>query len=75
MQIVIHIDEERYNQIKRCTDNLLAGELERAVKNGTPLPKGHDVARDCKKRTRDIDGNMQKQIRRVKNEIDRFRPN
>lgn len=41
MQIVIDIEEERYNQIKHCADNFLVGALERAVKNGTPLPKGH----------------------------------
>jgi hypothetical protein len=41
MQIVIDIDEERYNQIKRCADNYLVSGLELAVKNGTPLPKGH----------------------------------
>lgn len=41
MKIVIDIEEERYNQIKRCADNFLVGALERAVKNGTPLPKGH----------------------------------
>jgi len=41
MEIVIKIDEERYNKIKRCADNYLAGELERAIKYGIPLQKGH----------------------------------
>ena len=41
MEVVIKIDEERYNQIKRCADEFLASRLERAVKNGIPLPKGH----------------------------------
>ncbi len=41
MQIVIDIEEERYNQIKRCADNYLVSGLELAIKNGKPLPKGH----------------------------------
>lgn len=41
IELVIKIDEKSYNKIKRCTDKLLAGELERVVKNGTPLPKAH----------------------------------
>jgi hypothetical protein len=31
MQIVIDIEEERYNQIKRCADNFLEGSVERTV--------------------------------------------
>lgn len=41
MQIVIKIDEERYDKIKRCSDDYLTGELERAIKNGVPISKGH----------------------------------
>lgn len=39
IELVIKIDEEAYNIIKRtrCTTQSLYG----AIKNGTPLPKGH----------------------------------
>ena len=57
MEIVIDIDEGRYNQIKRCADKLLASELECAIKNGTPLPKGHG---------RLIDGSWAEQFLRQK---------
>ena len=41
IELVVKIEEERYNQIKRCADNYLVSGLELAVKNGIPLPKGH----------------------------------
>lgn len=41
IELVVKIEEERYNQIKRCADNYLVSRLELAVKNGIPLPKGH----------------------------------
>ena len=40
MQIVIDINEEEYNLIKRTNSHYLI-RYERMIKNGVPLPKGH----------------------------------
>lgn len=37
MQIVINLSEEDYN----CIDDCILGVYGDAIKNGTPLPKGH----------------------------------
>lgn len=39
MQIVIDIPEEKYNEYKRIGDS--RDVLFEAIRNGTPLPKGH----------------------------------
>lgn len=45
MELVIDIHEEEYNRIKEWEDNITGYQtslvLYRAVRNGTPLPKGH----------------------------------
>jgi len=45
MQIVIDIDEEQYNTIKSDLYNTFPVEMKKwgleAIRNGTPLPKGH----------------------------------
>ena len=47
IELVIKIPEERYNQILD-KDYILGHYLEIAVRNGTPLPKGHDRLVDMK---------------------------
>lgn len=43
MQIVIEIPEERWSSIKRKVNNpkRMIDEIDTAIANGTPLPKGH----------------------------------
>lgn len=45
IELVIKIPEERYNQILD-KDYILGHYLEIAVRNGTPLPKGHGKLKD-----------------------------
>lgn len=55
MQIVINIDDEDYKRIQDIPDvfNSLTSRTYSAIRNGTPLPKGHgkiiDVAEYFKK--------------------------
>lgn len=50
MQIVIDIPNRIYKIIQNKKLNLMDGEiLEKAVKNGTPLPKGHGRLIDAEK--------------------------
>lgn len=48
MQIVIDINEEEYNNIKRTNSHYLI-RYERMIKNGVPLPKGHGRLIDADK--------------------------
>ena len=45
MKLIIEIPEEEYNRIKEWEDSITGYQtslvLYRAVRNGTPLPKGH----------------------------------
>lgn len=42
IELVIKISEETYNNLKiRCTQRVSNDEMIEALKNGTPLPKGH----------------------------------
>lgn len=41
MQIVIDIDEDRYNQLMNEQDLPFRLDIEKAITDGTPLPKGH----------------------------------
>ena len=53
MQIVIDIDEEQYNTIKSDLYNTFPVEMKKwgleAIRNGTPLPKGHGRLIDADK--------------------------
>lgn len=50
MQIVIDIPNRIYKIIQNKTLNIMDAEiLEKAVKNGTPLPKGHGDLKDADK--------------------------
>lgn len=46
MRIVIEISEDRYKQV--CEEQWLPNRLyfEKAIANGTPLPKGHGALKD-----------------------------
>ena len=53
MQIVIDIPEEKYRWIKKSDNSIFADIAEKecmlyAIKNGTPLPKGHGDLIDAK---------------------------
>ena len=56
MQIVIDIPEEKYNVIK-INYNTFPAEMKKwgleAIRNGTPLPKGHGRLKDIDKIIRD----------------------
>jgi hypothetical protein len=41
MQIVIDISEEMYEELKYLDVHVFTTAVEKAVANGTPLPKGH----------------------------------
>lgn len=54
MELVIEINDDYYNLIKRDADNGdYLNVLERAVINGTPLPKGHGRLIDAERFEKD----------------------
>lgn len=57
MKLVIDIDEDLYKAIRDCAEPQILSHI--AIKNGTPLPKGHG-------RLIDVDD----MLRRIKNFID-----
>jgi len=46
MQIVIDIPEHTYNHIHRGGNSGASLMIDNAIKNGTPLPKGHGTLKD-----------------------------
>ena len=55
IELVIKVSQESYNNLKiGCTQRVSDGEMIEAIKNGTPLPKGHgrlidaDTLEECK---------------------------
>ena len=50
MQVVIEIDEEKYQNIMKVKNGIWGSQnmdsLEYAIANGTPLPKGHGDLKD-----------------------------
>jgi len=59
MQIVIDIDEDDYKRIQDTSDvfNSLTSRTYSAIRNGTPLPKGHGRLIDADELKRIIQGN------------------
>ena len=59
MQIVIDIDEEKYDVIKSDLYNTFPAEMKEwgleAIRNGTPLPKGHGRLGDLDELEKRID--------------------
>ena len=50
IELVIKMSQESYNNIKiGCTQRVSDGEMIWAIKNGTPLPKGHGRIADIDK--------------------------
>ena len=50
IELVIKISRESYNNLTiGCAQRVSDGEMREAIKNGTPLPKGHGDLKDADK--------------------------
>ncbi len=56
IELVIRMSQESYNNLKiGCTQRVSDGEMIEALKNGTPLPKGHGRIDDAVSRQAVLD--------------------